>query len=410
MATLRWQANRVATAAVAVLVAVVLSAGLVAAAAVDESPAPEEYIAAGKLGLSQVGLAEQGEAEAKPPATTAPPSTATTAAPSRTTTPATADSKVAPPLPGHRTPGAVVAPFKAGRTEWSGVSNGITLRMVMSPAAPRAGERVTFTVEASTPSGLCCGLMLMTGDGGGDQYPPPPALDDHRGCSAQEPKSNSVKGEMHHIYNKAGRWNFSFSARTGGICTATESGYGSLDGTLEIGGGSAAPTAQGPAQPTVRPASIYPYAPRVITFSAEAQDDDGYIDRFIVEWGDGSATETFRNPQPCKQGLSGWPGGTYTILPHWMGVPSVTHRYGDDKPHTVTVTVVSTGCDRSAEQRVSGTIVFPEPLPPPPPIESIPWPSTSGFPPPPPISSLPVPPPGSVPFPPMPPPSVPPTP
>lgn len=55
-----------------------------------------------------------------------------------------------------------------------------------------------------------------------------------------------------------------------------------------------------------------------------------------------------------------------------MGVGAVTHRYSDDTPHTVTVTVISTACDRTAEQRVSGTIVFPEPLPPPPPIASIP--------------------------------------
>lgn len=85
------------------------------------------------------------------------------------------------------------------------MSNGITLRMVMSPSSPRAGERVTFTVEASTPTGLCCGLLLMTGDGGGDQYPPPPSLDDHSPCSTREPKSNSVRGEMYHVYNKAGR-------------------------------------------------------------------------------------------------------------------------------------------------------------------------------------------------------------
>lgn len=266
----------------------------------------------------------------------------------------------------------------------------------MSPAAPRAGERVTFAVEASIPAGLCCGLMLMTGDGGGDQYPPPPALDDHSGCSAQEPKSNSVRGEMHHVYNKAGRWNFSFSARTGGICSPSASGYGSLDGTVEIGGGSAAPTAQGPSQPTIRPASIWPYESRVITLSAEARDEDGYIDRLTVDWGDGSPTETYRNPQPCKPTASGWPGGTYTILPHWMGVGAVTHRYRDDTPRTVTVTAISTACDRTAEQRVSGTIVFPEQPLPPPPIGSIPWPTPTGGPPPD-ISTLPVPPPGPFP-------------
>ena len=41
---------------------------------------------------------------------------------------------------------------------------------------------------------------------------------------------------------------------------------------------------------------------------------------------------------------------------------------------------------------VSGTLTFPEPVAPPPPIESVPWPTLTNVPPPPPISSLPVPP------------------
>jgi hypothetical protein len=294
----------------------------------------------------------------------------------------------------------VVSPFQAGRSEWSGVSNGITLHVVMTPAAPRAGETVTFVAEASMPSGLCCSLMLQSGDGGGDQYPPPPGFGPAP-CSAQEPKSNAVRAELRHIYNKGGRWNFSVSARSGGICAPSASVYGSLDGTIQIAAGSSTASPQGPALPTVRPASVYPYESQVITLAAEARDEDGFIDRLVVDWGDGSATETYRNPQPCKTTLSGWPAGSYTMLPLWMGVGPVTHRYRDGRSYTVTVTAISTACDRTGEQRVSGTVVFPEPLPPPPPFASIPLPPVSQIPPPPPISSLPVPPPG-------PPPSLPP--
>jgi hypothetical protein len=388
----------VTNAVLAAFTVVVLTAGLVAAAVVDEPPprANEVLGATGKLGLSQLAAAQAAEEAERSPAP-APPSTATTIAPR----PASTGSTAAPPLPGHRTPGAVVTPFQTGRSEWSGVSNGITLHLVMSPAAPRAGETVTFVVEASMPGALCCGLMLQSGDGGGDQYPAPPALGAPAPCAAQEPKSSSVRGEMRHVYNKAGRWNFSVSARSGGICTPSASVYGSLDGTIEVGGGTSGPSPQGPARPTVRPASVYPYESQVITLVAEARDDDGYVDRLVVDWGDGSATQTYRNPQPCKTMASGWPAGTYTILPLWMGVGAVTHRYPDGRPYTVTVTAISTACDRTAEQRVSGTLVFPEPLPPPPPFESIPLPPVSQIPPPPPISSLPVPPPG-------PPPSLPP--
>lgn len=376
-------ASRLPASMVAVLAAVVLSAGVVAATVVDRASAPSNSATvAGDLALAQLSPAQQAAEAHKAPETAAAPSTTTAPSSPRPT------GAEAPPLPGYQTPGAVVAPFKAGRTDWSGVSNGVTLHVVMSPASPRAGEPVTFTVEASTAAGLCCGLTLMTGDGGGDLFPPAPA-DQHSGCAAQEPTSNSVRAELHHVYNKAGRWNFSLTARTGGICTPTESGYGSLVGTLEIGGGGSAATSQGPAQPTVHPASVYPYAPGVITLNAEARDDDGYVDRLTVDWGDGSATETYRNPKPCTTTASGWPEASYTMLPLWMGVGPVIHRYASDTPHTVTVTVISTACDRTGEQRASGTLTFPEALPPPAPFASIPVPPPSAIGPPPAISSLP---------------------
>ena len=373
----------------AALLSMVLAAGLVAASAVEEAPN-----ATGRLSLSQLSGAQSADAE---------PSDGSTAPATDDATPpseSSAGSIGAPPLPGHRTPGAVVTPFTAGRYEWSGVSNGISLRLVLSTPSPRAGEPVSFLAEASMPGALCCNLTLQFGDGSEGTYPPGPGLGEQARCSTQEPTSSSVRGEIRHVYNKGGRWRFSLSARSGAICGPSDVVYGSLEGELAIGGGSAPPTPQGPALPKVRPASIHPYQPLVVTLSAEAQDDDGHIDRLVVDWGDGSPTETYRNPQPCKTTASGWPGGSYTILPLWMGVGAVTHRYRDDRPHTITVTAVSTGCDRTGEQRASGTLTFPEPLPPPPSFESIPPPPP---PPlgssPPPISSIQAPPPGPLPTP-----------
>ena len=379
----------------AVLTVLVLTAGVVAAGTVEPPPATDQtVIATGPLGAS---LFSGAEALGEPVATT---TTAPQPAPAPTSTPSSAGSTGAPPLPGHRTPGAVVTPFKAGRTEWTGVSNGITLRLVMTTPSPRAGEPVTFLVEASMPAGaMCCHLMLQFGDGSEGVYPPYAPLGDRSPCSARELTSNTVRGEIRHLYNKAGLWNFSFSARWGPTCTAGPTGYGSLDGQLQIGGGGAAPTPQGPQLPSVLPASIYPYASRVITLAADVADNDGYIDRVMVDWGDGSPPETYKNPQPCKTTPGGWPGGTHTKLPHWMGVASVTHRYADDTPRKVTVTAISTGCSGTGEQRGSASLTFPEPPPPPPPLESVPWPAMPNFPPPPPIASIPVPAPTSFPTP-----------
>jgi hypothetical protein len=374
-----------------VLTFLLLTAGVVAAATVDEASPATETVAGGSLGASQFSTEPLDEA---PTTTTAPPPAPVTSTPSTSAGPT-----AAPPLPGARTPGAVTTPFKAGRTEWTGVSNGITFRLVMTTASPRAGEPVTFLAEASMPAGaMCCHLMLQFGDGSEGVYPPYVPLGDHSPCSSREPTSNTVRGEISHVYNKAGRWNFSLSARWGPNCTVGPTGYGSLDGQLEIGGG-AAPTPQGPALPAVRPASIYPYAPRVITLAADVADNDGYIDRVLVDWGDGSPSESYKNPQPCKPTPGGWPGGTHTKLPHWMGVESVTHRYADDTPRKVTVTAISTGCNGTGEQSGSASITFPEPPAPPPPLSSVPWPTMTNVPPPPPISSIPVPPPTSLPTP-----------
>lgn len=396
MELIRRRPGRATSVVVGALALVVLSGGLVAAGVVENAPSTQEATA--KLGLTQLSGAQSLEESGLPPGATrtSPSTVAGTTAPVE----ATAGSTSAPPLPGHRTPGAVVTPFKAGRNEWSGVSNEISLRLVLSTPAPRADEPVTFVAEASMPGALCCNLTLEFGDGSEAQHPPAPGLGDHSPCSSRESKSSSVRGELRHVYNKGGRWNFRLTARSGGICgpSSPAAAYGSLEGTLAIGGGSSSPTPQGPSLPTVRPASIYPYEPNVITLSAEARDDDGHIDRLIVDWGDGSASQSYTNPQPCRTTPGGWPGGSYTILPFWMGVGPVTHRYRDAGPYKVTVTAISTSCERTGEQRVSGTLTFPEPLPPPPPFESIPLPPPSHFVPPPPIASLPVPPPGPPPI------------
>jgi hypothetical protein len=378
------------------LAVLVLTAGVVTAVAVDDGRSSSEaWRVAAEVSVSQLSAATA----AGEPSSDAAGSPGQPEAP---TEPAPAGGRGASsgPYLGNRTPGAVVTSFEPGRTEWSGVSNGITLRLTMSPAAPAAGETVTFVAEASLPGARCCNFLMQFGDETEGQYPPPPGFDGDRSCSAREPEGSSVRGELRHAYNRGGRWTFRLGARAGGLCGPGEVVYGSLEGVIQIGAGSSSP--QGPSLPTVRPASIHPYEPRVITLSAEAQDDDGYIARLIVDWGDGSPQATYTNPRPCQTTAGGWPAGTYTILPLWMGVGTITHRYPDDGPYRVTVTAVSSACDGSGEQRGSGSLTFPEPPPAPPPMESVPWPSPSPWVPPPPTggtSTNPMPLPPSIPFP-----------
>ncbi|MGH9190549.1 MAG: hypothetical protein ACRD0Q_11040, partial [Acidimicrobiales bacterium] len=349
---------RVTTVLVAVLAAGLFGSGVVVASVrLDDAGTVTTARPAGHL--EATGRAAGSLPAKDPPAGESPPA---------------AGPSMALPAPylGNRTPGSVVVPFSAGRTSWAATSNGIDIRVTVSPDGRRAGSAVTFVVEASSPGQKCCRLTMQFGDDAMGYWPVPEPSAAERGpgasgaCGSHDPASDSVRAELPHAYNRAGRWTFRVTAFSGGECEAGV--YGALEGSLQIAAGGPT-TGQGPTLARVRPASIYPYESRVMTLGAEAADDDGHVARLIVDWGDGSAEETYANPRPCRTTASGWPSGSYVILPLWMGVGPVTHRYADDNRYRVTVTVVSTDCAGGTEQSASAGVWFPGP--PPPPIEEV---------------------------------------
>lgn len=101
-----------------------------------------------------------------------------------------------------------------------------------------------------------------------------------------------------------------------------------------------------------------------------AQDDDGWIREFVVDWGDDTSPTTYAyNPFPCKaMPPSGWPAGNYVSLPSdttnplvgidGQPVPSTEHFYVAAGTYTVTVTVRSTACDGSQPQEGTGTMTW----------------------------------------------------
>jgi hypothetical protein len=99
-----------------------------------------------------------------------------------------------------------------------------------------------------------------------------------------------------------------------------------------------------------------------------AQDDDGWISQFLIDWGDGSPPLTLAyNPFPCKaMPPSGWPANNYVTIPSdttnpLVGLdgkpaPSTEHFYSEPGSYTVTVSVRSTACDGSQLQETSRTV------------------------------------------------------
>jgi hypothetical protein len=132
---------------------------------------------------------------------------------------------------------------------------------------------------------------------------------------------------------------------------------------------------QGPALPVIKTLGNYksvdhPDDHHYLPLYIAAQDDDGWIRQFIVDWGDGGPLTTFDyNPFPCKaMPPSGWPAGNYVSLPSdttnplvaidGTPAPSTEHYYPSPGSYIVTVTARSTACDGSDPQEGTGTTTW----------------------------------------------------
>lgn len=251
---------------------------------------------------------------------------------------------------GPAAPGTAVFAHEPGRDRWEATSNGIRIAVAVSNPSPRTGEPVTFRLEASAGDRPCCGLAVVFGDGGRFDH------QTSRTCPGGGPTgAGTVTVETAHTYNKAGRWSFELTVATGNC--EVESTYGGLRASLEARPGSR--SSQGPSQPTIRVAEYRdpsnPPPPDVVQPHAQGRDEDGYIARFLVDYGDGT-TETFPGDRMgCRPSASGWPAPSMASTP---ASPPPMHRYGEPGTYTVTITVYSTGCDGADEQSAADTFTF----------------------------------------------------
>lgn len=250
-------------------------------------------------------------------------------------------------------PGSVSFPFQAGRTSWSGTSNGFDMAVSIDKATPKNGEAVTFTVSLTNAVRKCCGVALVYGDGG-------PFFLQDANCPSETAKAGrTVTAKATRSYNKPGRWRFTLTGLTlDCFHDPAAQGYnGYLYGWIEVAPGGTA-TSQGPSLPAFRNGvgrygpTQYDNDPSYVTVHAQVSDIDGYISKLVIDYGDG-ATETIpETAMGCRESDGGWPKESFMQTPN---NPPPTHQYAARGTYTITVTAYSQGCDGRDVQQASSS-------------------------------------------------------
>jgi hypothetical protein len=117
-------------------------------------------------------------------------------------------------------------------------------------------------------------------------------------------------------------------------------------------------TAQGPQPVAVvaragQPVAMHPFDTLAVSVLTTAGDPDGYVTRFVVNYGDGTVVERPGDPLSCSQTPSGWPAGHVVAL-----VPEPQHVYAKPGAYKVRVTAFSAGCDGSLVQSGSASFTW----------------------------------------------------
>lgn len=349
MRVARWRAIGVAAVAVSVASAVVLVLQ-------QHADAPRDSLLPQSEPSPQVSL-EPSESAKPTPTTSASP----TGKPSPTSA-ATRTSSSGEGDLGPAAPGSVSLPHNPGQSSWSGTSEGISIRVSITPTAPRAGSPVTFTVRTSGQDQDCCAVYIVYGDGGTTESIDCPLPD----------TGGSTTVTRTHTYNKSGPHRMLIQAISDS-CKRN----GVLYATIDIGTGPSAP--QGPELPVVQfsqsqPAQDPTY--HTVTLWGIADDADGHITKLVVNFGDGT-TKTFTgDPMDCVPTRDGWPGPSQAKLP---SEPPYPHKYAAPGTYTLRLTAYSAGCSGAGAQTSSASFTFTVPEPPQEPTQS-PTPSPTSSP------------------------------
>lgn len=252
---------------------------------------------------------------------------------------------------GPAAPGSVSVPHSKGQHVWKATSNGYTMTLSASPATVHAGDTVTFTLTMSTSLPRCCEGYVVYGNGltsGGYGAE----------CGTTYVGKSPTTRTFTTTYNQAGTATLLFGAGQGGC--GSDDGQGSARGKLDVLPGTS--TSNGPAKVLVdlafdgnRGGTTGTQGGKVWVVG-HANDEDGYVYKMRVQWGDGTTTVVGGDQRACQTNpSSGWPVNSDAQV----GGPDTTdggHRYTYGGDYTVTLTAYSRGCDGRDGQQASTTM------------------------------------------------------
>lgn len=210
-----------------------------------------------------------------------------------------------------------------------------------APEAVVGGQTFEISYEIADDEGDIRGVEIDWGDGktwGGLPF--------DLACSATAGEPNPEEGaaaesdKMSHAYRAEGVYEVRLRAYTGGCFTHSD--RKSVSAEIKVVDGGAA--SNGPLMPRAKIGHAY-YTdgdPTILVSDIGGYDEDGFVHRVDIDWGDGSTDTLDRPLAECETVPGGWPGG-------WFSEPA-EHVYEEEGNYLVKVEVLSVGCDGSARQ------------------------------------------------------------
>ena len=276
-----------------------------------------------------------------PPVTTEPTHAPTTVAP---TPPATHE-------PSHEPTRATVGdPTTKPAAERRGARGPLRASAAMDPSTIAAGSTATAVVTARDGAGRLLAVDIDWGDGSSPFHFSP--------GDAACPRTTHLDGRFTHTYSTARSTPYPVRVTiTSGDCAATEKK--TVETHVTVTGAEPSPTeTNGPSQPTGSGSGpTNGDNPQYVYLHVVGSDDDGFVRRMVVTWGDGSTTlvgEWSTSGCTDAAGTTHPTSSTREATRDYQG-NSLSHHYSTAGEHTVTVEVDSVACDGTDQQVANST-------------------------------------------------------